>query len=166
MSKCPWYVVHCNAHADGQVERLMQSFGLEAYSPQIPRTRRWNGHKPLFPGYIFVRLDPSGPVWSRLRSMPGVRSLVGVGDVPTPVSDEIVTVIRDRTAGLSQRVRRLQPGDAVAVVRGPLSDLEGVFCESLSGEERVVILLDVMQRQTRVALPKRDIVPVVDEAVA
>jgi transcription antitermination factor NusG len=82
------------------------------------------------------------------------------------MSEEIVTVIRERTAGLSQRVRCLQPGDAVAVVRGPLADLEGVFCESLSGEERVVILLDVMRRQTRVALPKRDIVPVVSGAGA
>jgi transcription antitermination factor NusG len=88
-----------------------------------------------------------------------VRSLVELGGGPCPVADEIVEALRERVAGYTMSRPRLQVGDRVAVASGVFDDLEGVFCELLSGAERVAILLDIMRRQVRVELSVDDIQP-------
>jgi transcription antitermination factor NusG len=57
MKRSMWYVVHCEAQRDRQVERLVAHAGMETFAPRIPKTRQRNGDKALFPGYVFVRLD-------------------------------------------------------------------------------------------------------------
>jgi transcription antitermination factor NusG len=107
------------------------------------------GTRPSSPGYVFVRLEPDDGSWSTIRYLPGVRSLVEIGGGPCPVADEIVEAIRERVTGWLPGPARLQAGDRVAVVSGIFADLEGIFCEVLSGAERVTILLDIMRRQVR-----------------
>jgi transcriptional antiterminator RfaH len=92
--------------------------------------------------------------------------VISSGDTPIPVSDELVGHVRRRTEGLLRQGGALSPGDTVAVVDGPFRDLEGVFCSSLGGEQRVIVLLNVLRRQTRVELPARHIVPIVDPTAA
>jgi transcriptional antiterminator RfaH len=152
MKHSMWYVIHCVAQRDRQVERLLAHAGMEAFAARVPRTRKRNGDKALFPGYVFVRLDLEAGSWSTIRSRPGVRSLVEIGGGPCPVADEIVEVLRERVAGYTISQPQLQVGDRVAVTGGIFADLEGVFCELVSGAERVAILLDIMRRQVRVEL--------------
>jgi transcriptional antiterminator RfaH len=145
-----WYLIHCEAQRDQQVERLVAHAGMETFAARIPKTRKRNGDRALFPGYVFVRLELDAGSWSAIRYLPGVRSLVEIGGGPCPVADEIVEAIRNRVAGYIASHARLQRGDRVAVAGGIFAELEGVFCELLSGEERVAILLDLMRRQVRV----------------
>src|SRR5256885_390662 len=101
---------------------MFRSVEMEAYSPHIPRTRAWNGRKPLFPGYVFVRPAAGSDAGSRLRSLPGVRSVISSDDAPIPVSDEVIRHIRLRTETLNRRAGALRPGDGVAVIDGPFKD--------------------------------------------
>jgi transcriptional antiterminator RfaH len=155
-----WYVLHCKPQRDRQVERLVAHAGLETFAPRIPKTRWHNGDKLLFPGYVFVRLDLTTTDWQRIRYLPGVRSLVEIGGGPCPVDDGIIAAIRERIASKAFHGPRLHPGDRVRITRGAFAELEGIFSESLSGEERVAILLDIMQRQVRVELAADSIQPI------
>lgn len=147
-----WYLIHCEPQRDPQVERLVSHISLEAFAPRIPKSRRRNGDKPLFPGYVFVRMDLASGVWNHIRYLPGVRALVEIGGGPCPVGDEIVETIRTRVTTYQPGGLRLGRGDRVMVATGAFADLEGVFCEALSGEERVAILVDMMRRQVRIEL--------------
>jgi transcriptional antiterminator RfaH len=147
-----WYVVHCEPHRDRQVEHVMAVRGVEAYSPHIARTRRHNGKKPLFPGYVFARLALDTGVWSALRFSPGIKSLIEIGGGPCPVGDEIVDEVRRRAEAYVPPAPDPSAGDRVVVKGGALEGLEGVFNETLSGEERVAVLIDMMHRQVRVEL--------------
>jgi transcriptional antiterminator RfaH len=152
-----WYVIHCEAQRDQQVERLVAHAGMETFAPRVSKTRKCNGDKALFPGYVFVQLDLDTSVWSTIRYLPGVRSLVELGGGPCPVADEIVEAIRQRIARCRASRPRLQPGDRVSIANGIFAEVEGIFCELVSGAERVAILLDIMHRQVRVELPIDDI---------
>lgn len=156
----PWYVIHCEAHHDRQVQHSVSLSNIEVYAPRIPATRKRNGDKPLFPGYVFARLDLASGVWGRLRYLPGVRSLVTNGAEPSTLDDGIVEAIRQRVDDFEPQVTRLKLGDRVRVLNGTFSDLEGLFCESLTGEQRIAVLIDMMRRQVRVEIDVDDVVPV------
>jgi transcriptional antiterminator RfaH len=148
-----WYVIHCEPSHDRQVERLIGSAHIEVFAPQLPKTRRRNGHKPLFPGYVFARLDLQTDTWGALRRLPGIRSLVEIGGGPCPLDDTVVAVIRryvhDRSTSSGVH---LVPGQRVSVTSGAFRDLEGIFCETLRGDERIAILVNLMRQQIRVEL--------------
>jgi len=162
----PWYVIHCEANHDRQVQHVVNLNGLEVYAPRIPATRKRNGDKPLFPGYVFVRLDLSAGDWGRTRYLPGVRALVQFGAEPAPVDEGIVDAIRRRIDAYEPNVVRLNPGDRVRVLNGSFADLEGLFCEALTSDQRVAVLIDMMRRQVRVELDVFDVEPVHREDVA
>lgn len=147
-----WYVVHCEAHHDRQVGALIAGAGCEVFAPRLPKTRRRNGDKPLFPGYLFVRLDLDSGVWGMMRHLPGVRGLVEMGGMACQVDDGIVETIRRRVDLYRPDEIGLRTGDRVIVANGSFADLEGVVCETLSGDQRVAILIDMMRRQVRVEL--------------
>lgn len=147
-----WYVIHCKASHDWQVERLVDSAGVEVFAPRILKTRRRNGDKPLFPGYVFARLDLQADTWSALRRLPGVRSLVEIGGGPCPVDDGVVAAIQRWVNDRAATGVQLVPGQRVSIKSGAFRDLEGIFCETLSGEERIAILIGLMRQQVRVEL--------------
>jgi transcriptional antiterminator RfaH len=155
--KPSWYAIHCDARRAVQTERLIAREDIETFNPRIPRTRKRNGDKPLFPSYMFARLDLSTDVWTRIQYTPGIRSLVEIGGGPCPVDDAIVERIRRWVGSYEPVPLRLRPGDRVTVTSGALADLEGVFCEALCGAERVAILIEMMRRQIRVELGVDDI---------
>lgn len=148
-----WYLMSCDPRRDEQVCALVAIAGFETYTPRIPKTRRRNGDKPLFPGYVFTRLDLGCDDWTKVMYLPGVRRLVTVGGAPSVVDEEIVDAIRARIARGAFVPPKLNPGDRIRVVSGAFEHLEGVFCEELTGAERVSILLDMMNRQVRVEVP-------------
>jgi transcriptional antiterminator RfaH len=147
-----WYVIHCEASHDCQVERLIGAAGVEVFGPRIPKTRRRNGDKPLFPGYVFARLDLQTDTWSALRHLPGVRSLVEIGGGPCPVDDGVVSAIQSWVRTRAATGVHLVPGQRVTVTSGAFRDLEGICCETLNGDERIAILVRLMRREVRVEL--------------
>ena len=108
--------------------------------------------RPLFPRYLFVRIDLDAEQWRSVLGTVGVISLVG-GDPPAPVADTVIEAIKARCD--AQGLVRIDPGlglsegQGVRIAEGPLADLEGVFLE-IDDQSRVAILLSLMGRRVRV----------------
>jgi transcriptional antiterminator RfaH len=70
-------------------------------------------------------------------------------------------LLDDIRRGLSQQdlisMPRFTHGEVVRISHGPLAGVEGVFDSSLSGEERVVVLLRALSYQSRAVLKFSDI---------
>jgi transcriptional antiterminator RfaH len=128
------------------------------------RARRRIGSKfhwvqvPLFPGYLFCKLDmvQSG---KSARYSPGVKDFLTFGSRIAEVGDEIIMALRERCPeGVAQfDPVRAKPGDTVRINEGPFSGLEAIFEQKLKGSERVAVLLDILGRQTRIVLPSETI---------
>jgi transcriptional antiterminator RfaH len=162
-----WYVIHCETGKDRQVEHFAVLAGLETFDPRIPCTRKRNGDKPLFPGYVFARLDLSADDGLKIRGLPGVRRLVDAGGHPCSIDEGLIEVIRRRSDSYrGEAGRPFAPGDRVRVIGGSFADLEGIFSEALSGHERVAILIDMMRREIRLVLPAGEVERVVQGAAA
>ncbi len=162
-----WYLIYSKPRQEPVALDNLQRQGYEAYLPLIRNRRRRKGQylalvEPMFPRYLFIHLSDQTDNWGPIRSTLGVANLVRFGDMPARIPDDLVELLRRRED--ASGVQDLPPpefrtGDRVRVAEGALAGYEGIF-QASSGNERVVILLDVVGQSTRVQLPTGHIEPV------
>jgi len=160
-----WYVLHTHPKQENRAESNLQSWNVETFVPRY-RTRRRNQFKskpgytvrPLFPGYIFVRLG-SYDMFHKVRYTRGVRGIVSMGNTPVPLDDSIVRMIMSRSdsEGMVKLEDEIKSGDEVIVNGSTFSGFVAVFDRRTSDPERVVVLLKTAY-QFRVVLPERNII--------
>jgi transcription antitermination factor NusG len=111
------------------------------------------GLKPFFPGYFFGKFDLEQH-YPLVRWAKGVKKVLGFGGYPTPISDEVVEIIRQRTDthGIVRLRYHFQANEVVRIKTGPLKDLLGTFERWVSDSERVRILLNLMGYQPAVEI--------------
>ena len=161
-----WYAIQTKPNRERDVEKRLNDLRLEVFLPWM-RTRRRIGSRfqwvrvPLFPSYVFCRLDMvlSGKA---ARYSPGVKDFLSFGSRLAEVGDDIILVLRERCPeGVAQiDPVSAKPGDIVRITEGPFSGLEAVFEQKLKGSERVAVLLEILGRQTRLVLPSETIAKV------
>ena len=162
-----WFVVR--THPQGEFKALGHILrqGFEAYLPRYLKRRRHARktnivQSPLFPGYLFVGMDPERAHWRALNSTVGVSELICHAGQPTPVPDKVVDDIRsqedDHGYVIIGRRARLHPGDQVRIIGGAMSDRVGVL-DAPSDNQRVFLLLELLGRQVRVQMPTATLVP-------
>ena len=110
----------------------------------------------LFPRYLFIHLDSIAENWAPIRSTRGVAGLVRWGsDIPA-VPDAVVECLQQNldTAGcIPTPPVGYQPGDKLRILEGPFAGLEGLFY-SRRGDDRIMLLLEVMKQEQRVVFPE------------
>lgn len=155
-----WYLLHTKPHKEPLVSGQLEDRGLDVFFPYL-RLERGHGRgirlDPFFPSYLFVKVDLFSPEASDLRWLPGVRTLVHFGGYPVSVPDEIVDSLRERLTPYRDKVLRksewlFKSGQRVEIVSGPFAGFEAVYQHSLSGGQRVQLLLDMMGSWTRTQL--------------
>jgi transcription antitermination factor NusG len=110
--------------------------------------------RPLFPGYVFCRLNPSERLVPVLTS-PGVVSLIGSGKQPAPIPEvEIDAVRRLLASGAGVEAYPLvREGQRIRVTRGSLKGLEGILLKKRN-EWRLVISVTLLQRSLSVEIDR------------
>lgn len=161
-----WYVVQSQPRAEQKAVINLQRQGFLTYMPRYLKRRRHARRidmvaAPLFPRYLFVRLDPSVQRWRPIFSTFGVSRIICNGDLPTPLSDQVINSIRDRedASGFVYLDRRPQfrIGDSIRIRDGVFADHLGLY-EGMKDSERVAILLDLLGRKVRVSVNLESVV--------
>jgi transcriptional antiterminator RfaH len=161
-----WYLVYTKPRQEKVAAENLLRQKYEVYFPQLSiwRTRRGKRQsviEPLFPRYLFIRLDSQSDNWAPIRSTLGVMSLVRFGTEPARVPDELVEYLRSRhnADGLHEWAQpKLIVGERARVVSGPLAGYEGILIAK-SSRDRVVILMDLVGGQVRAKLNPDQIEP-------
>ena len=149
-----WYLVQCKPRQDGRAQDNLTRQGYVCYRPQHAFERRVKGrtqraNESLFPGYLFIALASDGN-WAPLRSTRGVSRIVGFGGMPLPVDSSLIAQLQQRvTTDVEQS---LQTGNSVRITAGTFAELDAIFM-AMDGEHRVVLLLNLLNRQQRVSVP-------------
>ena len=162
-----WYVVHCRVNSEQRAEINLQRQDYEVWLPMYRKTRRHARRvesvlRPLFPRYLFVRLDVLSQPWRPILSTFGVHTMVSGAEGPRAIGDDIIQALRARADadGVFEIARSaIKPGDQVRVQGGPMADLEGIFQTELDSD-RVLILLKLMGREVRVSVAGGDVEPI------
>ena len=157
-SPASWFLAQFKPNCHHIAKRNLTRQGFQCFLPQEEVTRRRNNRftrqlRPLFPGYVFVALDKVTGGWQAINSTYGITRLVSFGGDPAEVPSELISALRDRCdeSGTILPPRYFQPGDAVTLANGPFADLAGRV-ELVAPDRRIWVLIDLMGRQTRVAV--------------
>jgi len=151
-----WYAVHTRYRSEAGVSEQLTSKGYSILYPSYKAVRRWKRRTslvrmPLFPGYIFCKLD----VQDRLPVLitPGVVGIVGTGKTPVPVDDREIRSIETamQADANSQPYPYLRPGRQVEIPEGPLRGLTGTIV-SMKNNYRMVVSVTLLQRSMAVEI--------------
>lgn len=157
-SQLHWFVVHTKPRDEHRVKEHFERMGIETLLP-LTKDFRYPQHKihpilhPLFPNYLFARLDLERHYY-KVKWTRGVNRILGVGNEPTPVSELMIQMLRDRMGNDNtvQLLDDLQEGNLIQVTSGPLKDFVGIFQKGLSSDGRVRILLNLVGRDLPVQI--------------
>jgi transcription antitermination factor NusG len=159
-----WFALRVKARCEKAVATIAQNKGFEQFLPRYERRRRWSDRLksvefPLFPGYVFCRLNPQHRL--PLLTIPGVLHFVGIGKVPAPIEDAEIAAIQSAVLSglLLEPWPFLELGQRVRLEHGPLAGLEGVFVGD-SKQERIVVSITLLQRSVAVAIERHWAQPV------
>ncbi|MCL5090735.1 MAG: transcription termination/antitermination protein NusG [Patescibacteria group bacterium] len=165
--RAKWYVVHTYSGHEAKVmanlkqrvetmklaDRILEVLVPTQEQIQIRSGKKHNVTEKIFPGYILVRMIVDDASWLAVRTTQGVTGFVGVGNKPTPISDdEVKTIQKFMSLEAPKYQSKFSVGEAVKIVDGPFADFLGSI-DSIDEEKgKVRVLVSIFGRETPVEL--------------
>ena len=157
-----WRAVLCRPKQERKAEAHLENQSFEVFLPRMRARSRLRGKwttrvEPLFPRYLFIRLKEFADDWSTIRSTRGVIGLVRFGNEFPILDDAIIQELRARhdnhgVIDMSEAMD-IQAEDSVEITNGAMAGLRAVF-RARNGEERVVVLLKLLNNEREIELPR------------
>ena len=150
-----WHAIRAKPGAEGRAAIGVDLAGMRAFLPAErirknhrdgDRTVTWRA---LFPGYLFVQLEPSTDL-SYLLDLDGVEAVLRTGGRLAPIPTGAIEVLqRAQTAGAFDRTitatYALRSGDQVRITAGPFA---GMLARvgAAKAKKRITVLLDEIHK--------------------
>ncbi len=151
-----WYVVHSYSGKENKVkknlehraesmnmtDRILQIVVPTETEIEIKDGIRREVERQVFPGYILIEMIMDEDSWYVVRNTPGVTSFVGMGNKPSPLSQDEVNHIMSRIESDEPRVKvSFDVGERVRIIEGPFAEFTGVVdtLEPEKGKARVMV---------------------------
>ncbi|MCC6712512.1 MAG: UpxY family transcription antiterminator [Candidatus Dadabacteria bacterium] len=156
-----WYAVHTKSRHEKKTVWDLEERSVEAFLPLREVLCRWKDrkkriHVPLFPGYLFVRIDPRDSLG--VLGSKGVVRILGSGGVPVPVPEEEIDAARK----LARSGVPCTPfpydfeGREAVITGGPLEGLRGRI-ESQRGGFRLILSVHLIRSAVSVEVGAGDV---------
>ena len=147
-----WYLARARPRGEYAARDQLRSLDVDVFMPTVltPQPRPGREDAPLYPGYLFLRLDRDEDHADRLRMIPQFAGFVTFGGIAPPVDDHVIEGIAGQvdavnaTGGLW---RRPAHGDRVVVTLGGTEIPAEVVDHNASPRARVRVLLEFLGRQ-------------------
>ncbi len=152
-----WYVAQTKPKAEKRACHWLKMKNIRVFIPrmEVKKTRKKHAVstvEPVFPGYLFVQLEPAPSAWQELKWTPGIKKILDCNGIPSIVPEQVIEELRLRTErkGFIQHGCKFRKGEKVQLTEGPLKGLIGVIEEARPGKERINILMHILSSPTRV----------------
>ena len=164
MALPPWFALRVRPNYEKPVAAALRGKGFQEFLPLVRSRRQWSDRVkvmdlPLFPGYLFCRLNLEERM--PLLTTPGFLYLVGVGKNPEPVDQSEIEAIQSvLRSGLPVTPwPSLMVGQKVRLKHGPLRGLEGVLTK-IANQHRIYVAVTLLKRSISVEVAPEWIHPV------
>jgi transcription elongation factor/antiterminator RfaH len=145
-----WYVIHTKPGDEDRVRINLHNQEIETFFPLLETYQYCNGRmipkiRPLFPNYLFAKLDLELHYY-KVKWTRGVNKILGSRNEPIPISEKVIQTVKERSGkdNLVKLEDELKDGDMVQINSGPFKSLRGVFQKMMSSKGRVRILLSLI----------------------
>ncbi len=163
-----WYVLWTRSHCEQLVCDQLVAGGFRVFLPTIEIWSRRAGERrlcrlPMFPGYVFLHhaLDKWSDV--KVRKARGVVTILGDAwdrraVVPSAQVEALQRVVGARLPAVAHTF--LRQGQRVRIVRGPLTDTEGILVRTKPGKGLLVLSVELLHRSVAIEVDCTIAIPV------
>lgn len=150
-----WFACHTKPRCEKKFDELVEREGFAHYLPLIRSVRRYGNRektftKPLFPGYVFARIDPARKNRIYQQDLIVRAMMVENEGIFLRQMEDVKAIC---ASGLEAAIHPLiRKGTHVRVVAGPLNGLEG-YVDDPANPRGIVVSVDVLQQGLLVRLP-------------
>ena len=161
-----WFLVQFKPNCHRIAESNLKRQGFKTFLPLQEQTKRKkskfvNYVSPLFPGYMFVSFKIQIPEWHKIKGTVGISRLLYSGEKPTPLPTSLIHNLMSRCdkSSIIRPVHDLSLGEKVKLLVGPFANFVAKV-EKIDSQRRVWLLLDFMEKTTRVHINTDHIIQV------
>jgi transcription termination/antitermination protein NusG len=164
-----WYIIHTYSGFEKKVKESLEgrvaAFGLgekigRVMVPtedviEVRGGKKIISPRMFYPGYVLVEMEMNDDTWHVVRSTPRVTGFVGSGQTPSPLSEEEVQAILNRSATPTEKQKpklTFERNEQVRIVDGPFSSFNGVVEEVNSDRNTLKVSVTIFGRSTPVEL--------------
>ena len=151
-----WFALRVKSRYEKLVATMAHNKGFEEFLPLYQCRRRWSDRfksveLPLFPGYVFCRLNPEFRL--PILTIPGVLHFVGLGKDPVPIDDAEIAAIQTAVrSGLEiQPWPFLDVGQRVRVEAALWRASKG-FWSKCASRHRIMVSVSLLKRSVGVEI--------------
>jgi transcriptional antiterminator RfaH len=162
-----WVVVNTQAQRERLATEQIGNQGFEVYCPlfkrRIKHARRFQDVlRPLFPGYVFVAVDPNREQWRPLMSTVGVRSVLRNGERPSTLDERFIDALRAReiAGAIIKPSEPYKVGEQVKLSGGVFDGLVAEIVR-LDDAKRLTVMLNLLSGQVKTSVPREAVAPLV-----
>ena len=163
INHCRWYAVQTRSNHEKKVAAELSVRRIETYLPVFREEHQWKDRKklverPLFSGYVFVRMTESAERRLTVLKIDGIVRILGRGDHIEPIADEEIEAIQHllRTNARCLAHPLLQEGAWVRVRRGALKNLEGLLVR-VKNQTRLVLSVNLLSQSVSTEIDATDV---------
>ena len=163
-----WFVIRTESRAEYLATDALVRDGYQTYFPCIRAAYPRPGHKdtPLFPCYVFLRIDPENDGWPIFRPSHRIVGYVRSGNEIPNLSDKVINDLMERVSSINERGElpiAYQDGDLVEVTMSSFNTTARVLKSANSSKGTIKVLLEFMGRLINAEVPWQHIQPVIPE---
>ncbi|SVB69620.1 uncharacterized protein METZ01_LOCUS222474 [marine metagenome] len=144
-----WLLVYTKAKEEQRAKTNLENQGFQTFLPMIAFVKMNRSKsttvEPMFPRYLFIKLNLEKDNWTLIKSTRGVSHIVVFGQRFAEIPDRVVAHLKsgaDKNDIFKQAIKRqeFEKGDTLIIAQGIFKDKEATFLSKKS-KERVRILL-------------------------
>lgn len=161
-----WCVVYTRPQHEQKVAHQLRMLGIEYFLPMVKSLRIWSDRRkyinaPLFPSYVFVKLENIQSYFSSLE-LKGILHYVRNGKQIASVPESIVLNLKLLLANSNEEIlvssEYILPGKRLFVSGGPFTGFE---CEMIrhNGKHKILVRIDLIHRNVIVDMPLESLMP-------
>ena len=159
-----WYALYVKSRHEFVTQGELVRKGISTFLPTVRKLSQWKDRKkwvelPLFPGYLFVCMQPFAEGFINvLRTRGAIDLITAEPGVPSPVPDEEINSLMILLAS-GQKIDiypELRPGTRVRVKQGPLEGAVGTL-ENRENQCKFLVNIDMLGRSVGIMIDPDDI---------
>ncbi len=157
-----WFVAHTRPRCEKKVVQYCADLGLQTTLPCYKSVRKYRGktvtfEKPLFPGYVFLKMPPE--MRGKIFQSDYVANLLEVYDQPL-FEEQLSDILRALETGLEIVLAPdIGKGSRVNIKTGALAGMEG-WVEERYGFDTVLLRLNFIGQAAAVKINAADLEPI------
>ncbi len=163
-----WYAIQVYAGSEKAVKTAIENLAKEEHLEErikqvvvptedvieVKNGKKKISERSIYPGYVFANIDLDTDLWQKIQSLPKVSRFIGESKKPTPISEEDVKKILEKTEkkGAPKPKISYEPGEMVRITEGPFANFTGVVEEYDMEHGKLKLNVSIFGRSTPVEI--------------